>query len=383
MRFLRKNKKVQKHVLVISDLHLGAGAYINGSRNLLEDFHSDEELIDFLRYFSTGEYTNKEIELVINGDFLDLLAVPYVKYFDDEYWSEPAALEKLELILKGHPEVLEALAEFVRGKNKKIVYIIGNHDGELFFDSLKARFLQIFDEEHRSKVTLTNELTLYQPSPGVFIQHGHEYEIAHNLSPEKNMIISAKGEKYFIPSWGSYYVAHIVNKYKQERRHINEVTPISNFLIHGLIYDTYFTIRFILANIYYFVMVRFMDFVRSKPGWKKILGQVLKELTLFENYEHLTRSFFRQYADARVLIVGHTHKPNLKEFSDGTIFVNTGTWMRTVNLDLKMDFSGRPLTFAHIQISEKEYELKDFHEKVQVDLLRWAPKSSLPYEDYL
>ena len=86
MRFLQKNK-TSKTVLVISDIHLGAGVLVNGKRNYLEDFHFDKELVDFLDYYSTGEFQNKEVELIINGDLFDLLAVPFVNYFDDEFFE--------------------------------------------------------------------------------------------------------------------------------------------------------------------------------------------------------------------------------------------------------------------------------------------------------
>ena len=70
---------------------------------------------------SSGEYHNKEVELVINGDFLDLLAVPFVPHFDDDYWSETAALRKMELILEAHPEVMQGLVDFLSEKNKNPV----------------------------------------------------------------------------------------------------------------------------------------------------------------------------------------------------------------------------------------------------------------------
>jgi UDP-2,3-diacylglucosamine pyrophosphatase LpxH len=177
MRVLRKNKKLEKLILVISDLHLGAGAVVDGRRNALEDFQSDQELVDFFVYYSTGDYASVEVEIIINGDFLDLLAVPFVKCFDDEYWSEKASLEKLEMILKAHPEVMEAIENFLKHKNKKIVYIIGNHDGELIFDSLQKRFLEEFDESVRSSITLSKDLHTYSPAVGVYLQHGHEYEL--------------------------------------------------------------------------------------------------------------------------------------------------------------------------------------------------------------
>jgi len=382
MRFLRENKKTKKIILVISDLHLGAGVIYQNRRNPLEDFHSDNELVAFLHYYSSGEYQNKEIELIINGDFLDLLTVPYVKYFDDEYWSEKASLEKLDIIIKAHPEVFAALQSFISSKNKKIVYIIGNHDAELIFESLKVRFLYEFNEQSRKKFLISNELTEYNPAPGIYIQHGHEYEIAHQYDAHDSIVESSKGEKYFVPSWGSYYVTHVINKYKRERDQVNCVRPVKNFLIHGLIFDTFFTLRFMIANIYYFSMVRFLYFYRQKQGWKKFLEMSISELTLFQDYESLTREFFKDRPKAKVLIVGHTHEPTFREFSDGTVFINTGTWTRMVNLDLKHDSSSIQLTFAKIQILKSDYTLQEFDKEVQVDLNCWAPQTSLPYQEF-
>ena len=119
MRFLQKDK-VSKSVIVVSDIHLGAGAYYDSKRNYLEAFHHDEEFIDFLDYFSSGDYQNREVDLVLNGDFLDLLAVPFVKFFDDDFWSEEAALAKLEIIIEAHKEVFDALGEFLDKKNKHL-----------------------------------------------------------------------------------------------------------------------------------------------------------------------------------------------------------------------------------------------------------------------
>jgi UDP-2,3-diacylglucosamine pyrophosphatase LpxH len=382
MKFLRRNKKSKKTVLVISDLHLGAGDEVHGRKNALEDFHSDKELVDFIKYYSSGDYANSNVELIINGDFFDLLAVPFINYFDDEYWSEKAALEKLELILKAHPEVVEELVNFAKQKNKKIVYIIGNHDAELLFDSLKERILKEFPEEVRANVIISNDLNLYEPVKGVYIQHGHEYESLHQFDEKNSIITSAKGEKYFIPPWGSYYVTHVVNKYMQEREHVNAVRPIQKFIIHGLIFDTFFIIRFLIANAYFYFMIRFLRYYRLKLGWKKILEDVISELTLFQDYESLTRDFFNEKKDAKVLIVGHTHEPIFREYADGTKFINTGTWTRMVNLDLSHDLNATPLTYAKIEVFKDEFKESEFHESVSVKLNKWVPQTDLPYEEF-
>lgn len=382
MKFLKKTKKSKKVILVISDLHLSAGAEFDGRKNFLEDFHSDQELVDFIKFYCSGDYQNKEVELIINGDFLDSLAVPFVNYFDDEYWSEKAALEKIDLILKAHPEVMEALVKFISQKNKKIVYIIGNHDAELLFDSLKERFKAEFPVETHERIILDNKLHLYEPVKGVFVQHGHEYESLHQFDEKDCIVESSKGEKYFIPPWGSYYVTHVINKYKVERDHVNAVRPIRTFLLHGLIFDTFFILRFMIATAYFYLMIRFLRYYRLKLGWKKIIKDIVSELTLFQDYESLTREFFQQVADSRVLIVGHTHEPIYREYADGTTFINTGTWTRMVNLDLSHDMNDTPLTYAKVEVFQSEYELNDFSEHVNVSLNKWAPKTDLPYEEF-
>jgi len=62
--------------LVVSDFHLSRGRWLPyGLRNPLEDFHQDEKFQDFLEHYSTGPYSDAEVELIVNGDFFDPLAV--------------------------------------------------------------------------------------------------------------------------------------------------------------------------------------------------------------------------------------------------------------------------------------------------------------------
>ena len=64
MRFLRKSKD-EKIILVVSDLHLGAGMFVKGRKNCLECFHSDKEFVEFLELYATGDYVRAEVELVM------------------------------------------------------------------------------------------------------------------------------------------------------------------------------------------------------------------------------------------------------------------------------------------------------------------------------
>lgn len=364
---------------MISDIHLGAGVYYKNERNFLEDFHYDQELVEFLEFYSTGENATKEIELIINGDFLDLLAVPFVEYFDDEFWSEEAALEKLNIILDAHPEVLTALNQFVKAKNKKITYIIGNHDAELIFESLRDRFSEIFDKDVQNKFQFYMDNSgIYEPIKSVVIQHGHEYEIAHQFEYENCVATDENGRKFFIPPWGSYYVIRVINKFKEYRPHVNAIRPIKKFIINGLIYDTLFTLRFLLANGIYFILVRVIGLFKDNTNRRKILKEAMGELELFQDYEDIVKEQFENRENLKVLIVGHTHEPIYRAYQNGCVFINTGTWTQMHHLDFERSTNGPLLTYANIELKIDD----DKNEHVESALNVWNGKNRHPFTEY-
>ncbi|MBP9674101.1 MAG: metallophosphoesterase [Bacteriovoracaceae bacterium] len=370
-------QSLEKIFLVISDLHLGAGDIVRGRKNYLEDFHSDRELIDFLDYYSQGKYEEQNIELVINGDFLDFLAVPYVDYFDDEFWSEKACVEKLELILSAHAEVFKALERFLNVPHKVITYIIGNHDAELILPKVRDVFLQQFSEKNRDKFKILYGVEEYNPVSGLLIKHGHQYEKAHNFDQKKNIIYSLDGEAYFLPPWGSYYVTRVINKFKRERSYINSVRPIKAFLIYGLIFDFFFTLRFMFANLSYFFMVRFMYVFKITHGVKTILKQVLKEMHVFPKIEVSVSAQFEDRPDIDILVVGHTHLPEYLTYEKGNVFINTGTWTRMIHMDFARLHQGFSLTYAEIHQLKGEQTEKKLHSFLRT----WKGISVLPYKE--
>jgi UDP-2,3-diacylglucosamine pyrophosphatase LpxH len=375
MRFLQKTK-YDKTVIVISDLHLGAGPYYKNHRNYLEDFHSDKELVDFLNYYSTNDYASREVELVINGDFFDFLAVPFVEFFEDEFWSEEAAVEKLKLMLDGHREVLEELNKFLEQKNTNLKYILGNHDAELILEGPKKLFLDQFSQNAQKSIEfIIGENVEYRPHPKVVIKHGHEYELAHNFHYKHSVLKDESGKKYFIPPWGSYYVTRLINKFKETRPFVNSVRPIRQFLIHGLIYDTLFTFRFMLAHVVYFVMVRCIFFFKQASSLKEIFTQVVSELEMFQDYELLTKEILEENDDMEALLVGHTHSPVFRTFINGKTFINTGSWTQMHHLDFGKRNDSTQLTYATIDINKKN---QDF----QLSLNLWKGINPLPFEEF-
>jgi UDP-2,3-diacylglucosamine pyrophosphatase LpxH len=371
---------IKKTILVISDLHLSAGMNVHNRKNFLEDFHYDKELIEFLEYHSSDQFLDQDVELIINGDFFDLLAVPFVPYFDDEYWSEEAALEKLKMITTAHADVIHALVTFVSHPRNKLVYIIGNHDAEIIFPALQQFIYSLINESDRSKfLILLNENQHYTPVEGVVLKHGHEFELAHHFSSQ-SLITDLDGNKYFLPPWGSYYVTRVINKFKEGRDYINAVRPVNKFIINGIIYDTLYTLRFIFSNFYYFFMVRFMLIFKKNNKIGKVFELIKKEIELFENYETLTEEAILSNPNLHALIVGHTHDPIFREYDDGSIFINTGTWTKIYNLDFGKNNYGARLTFARIDVKEKQ--LENSYEHLEISLNEWKGRNDLPFKEF-
>src|SRR5690349_10093081 len=114
--------------LVVSDFHLGKGPYReDGSVNVFEDFRHDGKLAEFLDWHCAGEHEHDEVELVVNGDFFNLLSVDLDGRLMDSI-TERVAVEKTEAILRGHPVVFEALRRFNAHPARSIVFLMGNHD---------------------------------------------------------------------------------------------------------------------------------------------------------------------------------------------------------------------------------------------------------------
>jgi UDP-2,3-diacylglucosamine pyrophosphatase LpxH len=381
MKFLQKNN-YYKSIIVISDLHLGAGTTVFNRKNFLEDFHFDKELIEFIEYHTSGYFSDRQVELIINGDFFDLLAVPFVKYFDDEFWSEEAALEKLKMIVEAHQGVIEALINFLSFPNNKITYILGNHDSEIILPNLQEYLYQLFPIENRSNFKiLLNDKSTYIPHDGVVIMHGHEYEVAHQFSLD-SIATNAKGRRYFIPPWGSYYVTRVINKFKEQRDYINAVRPINKFIINGLIYDTLYTLRFIFSNMIYFTMVRFLLIFKQNRKLTEIIKGVKNEMQLFKDYESLTEELIKNDPNMHALIVGHTHDPIYREYDDGSIFINTGTWTKMYNLDFGKNFHGSKLTFARIDVLEKDDSMVNRFDDLEISLNEWKGRNDLPFREF-
>jgi UDP-2,3-diacylglucosamine pyrophosphatase LpxH len=155
--------------LIVSDLHMGDGA---PGDDFVDD---DHQFAKFVRaQAATREGAAGQMELIINGDFLEFVQVYPQAYRlnSAQYWcTEKESLAKLERILKGHADVFLSLREFQRGGNR-VTLFAGNHDVDLYWDDVRQRIT-----EEAGDINFELGDVWYQRYQGrLQISHGHLFD---------------------------------------------------------------------------------------------------------------------------------------------------------------------------------------------------------------
>jgi UDP-2,3-diacylglucosamine pyrophosphatase LpxH len=343
----------KRFLIVISDCHLSGGQIFEGKLNPYEDFRSDEQMKEFILYFCTGFYEKEAVELFINGDFFDFLNVPFQGEFEEAV-TEKMSVQKIQAIMKGHTLVMDALRFFAKQPNKKITYLIGNHDADLFFPLVQEIITRSWDPQQRFPsplVKVVADTDRVRINEKLEIRHGNQFEAVHFLNFDQPILENEDEEPVLNLPWGSFYVLKIVNQLKAEREFVDKVRPIKIFAFYGLIFDTFFTAKFLFLSFFYFFKTRFIYSSKRQATLKATLQILLQSGSFFEDLESDARRLLDQDSALQTVIFGHTHKPMRKVYPDGKQYINTGTWTKMINLDLRNFGVVDSLTFAYVTIN--------------------------------
>lgn len=349
--------------VIISDCHLSAGRFFEGRFNPHEDFHFDQEMVEFIEYFSTGVYGEGtsgpvNVELIINGDFLDFLNVPYLGEFEEGI-TEDIALFKCEAILSAHARVMGALKKFASKPNKKISYLIGNHDAELFFEKVRERITREWDPEGQypsEKVVVIADTDRIRYEEGLEIRHGNQFEESNHLDFKNPFINLKNGSQVLNIPWGSIYVLKIINRMKWERTNLDKIRPLKIFAFFGLLFDTVFTLKFLLLSLFYFTRTQMRGGSGSLFGARKTLRTLSQERNLFLDLDIQARGALQDDPTLHTIVMGHTHLPMHRVYEGGRQYLNSGTWTKMIYLDWR--FIGEPFRKTFILVQIKNGEIK-------------------------
>ena len=455
------------HILIIvSDFHIGEG-FLKQKRlfSSTENFFYDEAFYSFIKYLNRLRLEkHKPVTLVLNGDFLDFIRIRslpgdrehklirryLIRLGHDIREGEPIYDEqesnfglnshemksvwKLQKIAEGHPQVFQALAEFVVGGNQLII-IKGNHDLEFYwprvqkeFRKILARKLPAVNGAYRHAVERMNfiekNVIFVQNAVivdhTIYIEHGHQYMPITRVEgePERN------GELSLPP--GSILNRYLINAIESIIPFINNIRPASEIfrtlnvkqklqvlrilfrhlpttskimyrhyrrdglvllleILPYLLTTAYFVLGFLLpmtwpdyAQLYYSLTGEIGRYLVSH--WPVHLGAVFGA---FYGMRWLFRFFGRTHSfdlkaalqtarkavassasqTCKFLVIGHTHRPEVKKLDEEWWYLNPGTWIPI--LDRKEFYLHEKLTMSYIHFEKNERQEWDF------ELMQW------------
>lgn len=204
--------------LVISDLHIGGNTE-------LDIFRSQTQLADFLKSLGSGPTT-----LIINGDFIDFLAVKPFGVF-----GRKAAEEKIKQIVEAPPnkQVWDSFKAFLAADERNgIDILLGNHDVELVFEEVQASLEVAMSQPQKSERVrfLIDRLSYPRLVVGgvhVHVEHGFQYDpfnwYAHNELIQATQY-NQDGSQFDLPV-GSKLVYDVLNKVTPDHPYMPLLKP--------------------------------------------------------------------------------------------------------------------------------------------------------------
>ena len=334
---------MKKTKIVVSDFHLGKGAVLkDGTVNILEDFQFGRRFVEFLNYYRSGDYAEAPVELIINGDFLNLLQIDYLG-IHTYLITEKMVAHSVRSIIAGHPEVFDALRDFAASPNHDMCYIIGNHDIGLLFDEPRKVLRETISPNLRFYDT-------YYEFDRVRVEHGHMYEAINATDPQKFSVQDADyPEPVLNLPWASLFVASFLPRLKKDRPFVDKVKPFTGYMRWALLHDLLFAVR--SATYVIFSVFRMFFLARKHPLQDFHLTlERLKGITIYPSFVREARKILRDNPSLLAIIFGHTHVARYRQWGGGREYFNIGTWNQFTSLDIA-DFGLQTvLTYAQIDI---------------------------------
>jgi UDP-2,3-diacylglucosamine pyrophosphatase LpxH len=214
----------QKQVtLIVSDLHMGDGS-------AGDDFVDDQQqFANFVRaQAATAEGRAGRIELIINGDFLEMVQVLPEAYQGDGslYWcSESESVRKLDRIVAGHPAVFDALKEFQLLKNQ-VTLFPGNHDVDLHWPAVRNKL-----QQRIPGINIEIDSITYKRYGGrLQIAHGHLFptiDPANGFTNWQNPILTGANPPRLEMCPGTLFMIKFVNLMEAKYPFADNLSPVT------------------------------------------------------------------------------------------------------------------------------------------------------------
>lgn len=333
----------KKIKVVISDLHLGKGRILpDGGMNAFEEFYFGDKLVEFINYYSSGLFAEAEVELIINGDFLNFLQVDYKGHFLTVL-TEGVCLEILMSIVNGHKKVFKAMSEFAAKPGNEITYVVGNHDMAMMWPACR----EYLNQAIQSNIRYKNIVYFFD---GVHIEHGHMHEAANRMDPRRFFLKKDLVEPILNLPFGSHFFVDLVLKIKHKYPFVDKIRPFKRMMRWALYNETWMTMKSLGQTIRYLIKTLFVTDPRRQISFKRLVNIVL-ESAIFPDLGGAAKKILQ---DDRVhtVIFGHSHVYQYRQWGQGKEYFNTGTWTEITSLDVVSLGKITKLTYILIEYPE-------------------------------
>jgi UDP-2,3-diacylglucosamine pyrophosphatase LpxH len=330
----------RKLKLIISDFHLGKGPYReDGSVNVFEDFRVDGKFTEFLDFHRSSDHADDEVELVVNGDFFNLLSVDLDGRLNDAI-TERVAVEKTEAIIRGHPLAFEALRRFAEAPGHSVVFMMGNHDPGILFAGVREAVSRAVGGKHAYL------LDSYD-FEGVHVEHGMQHEPMNAFNTQR-YFVERGGELSLNLPLGSRYIIEVLNPEKALRPYIDKVAPFRRYFLWALLNDPAVVFKISYKSVDFAVraMLKKIPYVDELSP-----TEIVERLVMYTAFPTLEREAKHLLGRRgfNTVIMGHTHVPLYREYARDKVYINTGTWNAMTSLDMGNLGRTVQLTYAHVE----------------------------------
>lgn len=336
--------------LVVSDLHLGKGKFLpNGQLNILEDFDEDEKFVEFIEYYSTTTHYFSDVHLVLNGDILNLIQMDLDGVFS-HLITEEMTVRMIDEIIDGHPQFFETLNKFLSRPNKKLTYVIGNHDFGMVWPAAQKRLKEVIGDG----LVFCHQLE----ENGILIEHGHRFEPINSVPKSKFFVDGPNNKKILNLPWGSLFCLYLLPLLKKERPHLDKVRPLSLYVKWSFIHDFRFFVKLFFMVVRYIARTQFPPYTTYNKNFKTSL-KVLRQITVHPKYEKYAKRVFATKPHINMVVMGHTHIAEWRKFPEGKIYLNSGTWNSVPSMDIGLHKNINNLTYVSIEVNDKKQVVKN------------------------
>jgi hypothetical protein len=184
--------------------------------------------LDYHRENTSGDTKGNPLpwRLILNGDIFDFLHLDVRPTGESE--EAPSAEEalyglsfeeyrscwKLGVICSVHRRTIQAFARFVDAGHE-IVFIIGNHDVDLWFEKVRHGLLDAIALASKSpevaRRSITFEPWFYFEADRAYIEHGHRFD-PYNTFPDPLQPLLVREQRELAPTFGHFSLRYFCNR---------------------------------------------------------------------------------------------------------------------------------------------------------------------------